>query len=273
MRYSELTDIEPQIGDVLAIEVGDTLVEATIQDLRDDGVVIELDQKAVEILSEAGFGNPSIIARTAYEPLGAIERPDTRTSQYTQIEPEKEPETKALKPAPEMGVTLSDCSNAMTWGIKTIKSLSDELKKKLRTSVKNTALEYLVIVANRTDAYDKKKFTEEHLRSCEQYLSYVTRNPSIKTWDDVVKYFSGQLAEAEYQGRKVQLGKPMKGDVKKSKVYVKGPKGNVVKVNFGDPNMKIKKSNPKRRKSFRARHNCDNPGPRWKARYWSCRAW
>jgi len=81
------------------------------------------------------------------------------------------------------------------------------------------------------------------------------------------------LDEAEYQGRKVPLGKPMKGDVKKSKVYVKGPKGNVVKVNFGDPNMKIKKSNPKRRKSFRARHNCDNPGPRWKARYWSCRAW
>ena len=50
-------------------------------------------------------------------------------------------------------------------------------------------------------------------------------------------------------------------------------KGNVVKVNFGDPNMRIKKSNPKRRKSFRARHNCDNPGPKWKARYWSCKAW
>ena len=81
------------------------------------------------------------------------------------------------------------------------------------------------------------------------------------------------MAEAEYQGRKVPLGKPMAGDVKKSKVYVKGPKGNVVKVNFGDKNMRIKKSNPKRRKSFRARHNCANPGPRWKARYWSCRMW
>ena len=79
--------------------------------------------------------------------------------------------------------------------------------------------------------------------------------------------------EAKYQGRTVPLGKPMKGDVKKSKVYVKGPKGNVVKVNFGDKKMKIKKSNPKRRKSFRARHRCENPGPRWKARYWSCRAW
>ena len=84
---------------------------------------------------------------------------------------------------------------------------------------------------------------------------------------------SGALLEAEYQGRKVPLGKPMRGDVKKFKVYVKNPKGNVVKVNFGDPNMRIKKSNPARRKSFRARHNCANPGPRHKARYWSCRKW
>jgi hypothetical protein len=79
--------------------------------------------------------------------------------------------------------------------------------------------------------------------------------------------------ESEYQGRKVTLNKPTSGDVKKSKVYVKNEKGNVVKVNFGDPNMTIKKSNPARRKSFRARHNCENPGPKWKARYWSCKAW
>ena len=83
----------------------------------------------------------------------------------------------------------------------------------------------------------------------------------------------GEMDEAKYQGREVPLGKPMKGDVKKSKVYVRKPNGNVVKVNFGQKGMKIKKSNPNRRKSFRARHNCDNPGPRWKARYWSCRAW
>jgi len=82
------------------------------------------------------------------------------------------------------------------------------------------------------------------------------------------------LTEAEYHGRKVPLGKPMRGDVKKFKVFVKDPKtGNVKKVNFGDKKMRIKKSNPKRRKSFRARHNCSNPGPRTKARYWSCRKW
>ena len=86
---------------------------------------------------------------------------------------------------------------------------------------------------------------------------------------------SVELDEAEYQGRKVQLGKPFltPDGPKKRSVYVKKPNGKVVKVNFGDKNMRIKKSNPARRKSFRARHNCDNPGPRWKARYWSCRAW
>jgi len=82
-----------------------------------------------------------------------------------------------------------------------------------------------------------------------------------------------EMDEAKYQGREVPLGKPMAGDVKKKKVYVRKPNGKVVKVNFGDKKMRIKKSNPARRKSFRARHNCKNPGPRWKARYWSCRAW
>ena len=90
--------------------------------------------------------------------------------------------------------------------------------------------------------------------------------------------------DAEYRGRKVKLNKPTRGDVKKFKVYVKDPKtGNVKKVNFGhggtsakrkgEKTMKIRKSNPKARKSFRARHNCDNPGPKTKARYWSCRKW
>jgi len=90
-----------------------------------------------------------------------------------------------------------------------------------------------------------------------------------------------ELFDAEYQGRKVPLNKPMRGDSKKFKVYVKDPKtGNVKKVNFGHggtsakrKTMRIRKSNPKARKSFRARHNCANPGPKTKARYWSCRKW
>ena len=111
---------------------------------------------------------------------------------------------------------------------------------------------------------------------------------------DFIKYLKGYINtlkeancncvfEAEYQGRDVKLGKPMQGDVKKFKVYVKNPAGNIVKVNFGhggtsaaskgEKTMRIRKSNPKARKSFRARHNCDQPGPRHKARYWSCRKW
>jgi hypothetical protein len=102
----------------------------------------------------------------------------------------------------------------------------------------------------------------EYIKRCDEMNEYIT-------------IMQPGLNEAEYQGRKVKLGKPFltPGGPKKRAVYVKNAKGNVVKVNFGDPNMRIKKSNPARRKSFRARHNCENPGPRWKARYWSCRAW
>ena len=85
--------------------------------------------------------------------------------------------------------------------------------------------------------------------------------------------FNELQVEAEYKGRDVKLNKPMQGDVKKFKVYVKNDKGNVVKVNFGQKGMRIRKSNPARKKSFRARMNCDTPGPKYKARYWSCRKW
>lgn len=119
----------------------------------------------------------------------------------------------------------------------------------------------------------------------------VENEEDVKSFVIFMREYNKELAEAncncvyeaEYQGREVSLGKPMRGDVKKFKVYVKNPAGNVVKVNFGhggtsaaakgEKTMKIRKSNPKARKSFRARHNCDTPGPRTKARYWSCRKW
>ena len=108
----------------------------------------------------------------------------------------------------------------------------------------------------------------------------VESEQDIKEFVQFMREYKQPLQEAEYQGRKVQLGKPMQGDIKKFKVYVKNPKGKVVKVNFGfggssakGKRMNIKKNNPERRKAFRARHNCDSPGPRTKARYWSCRKW
>lgn len=80
--------------------------------------------------------------------------------------------------------------------------------------------------------------------------------------------------KAEYEGRKVTLNKPTKGDRKKYKVYVKNDKGNVVKIEFGDPDMEIKRDDPKRRKNFRSRHRCDkDPPKKWEPRYWSCEFW
>jgi len=124
----------------------------------------------------------------------------------------------------------------------------------------------------------KKLISENENESyCNEY--FVENYNDIKEFCEFMESYKSDINEAEYQGRKVKLGKPMQGDVKKFKVYVKNPQGNVVKVNFGhkgkgnEKTMKIRKSNPQARKNFRARHNCDSPGPRHKARYWSCRKW
>jgi len=113
---------------------------------------------------------------------------------------------------------------------------------------------------------------EEAYNILKKQNRFGSKNEKFKLYEVDENHYSN-LNEAEYKGRKVKLGKIMRGDVKKFKVFVKNPNGKVVKVNFGDPNMRIKKNIPARRKSFRARHRCDTPGPRWKARYWACRTW
>jgi len=152
-----------------------------------------------------------------------------------------------------------------SWGKKAAKKESLEMKKQ-------TIMEMI------KEAMDDVRDTYGSEVSDRNKQSIKDGSKALKLTEEENEYYSmlseGEvLEEAEYQGRKVTLNKPMRGDVKKSKVYVKNAKGNVVKVNFGDKNMKIKKSNPKRRKSFRARHKCKTPGPKWKARYWSCKAW
>ena len=122
------------------------------------------------------------------------------------------------------------------------------------------------------------KEADEYCAQC--LVEYIERSVNESEY---INLMEPGLNEAEYQGRKVKLGKPMRGDIKKFKVYVRNAEGNVVKVNFGhggtsakragQKTMRIRKSDPARRRSFRARHNCDNPGPRTKARYWSCRKW
>jgi hypothetical protein len=119
---------------------------------------------------------------------------------------------------------------------------------------------------------DDLSFTDKRL--CEGIITPEILENVVN--DALYEYYSmteSNINEAEYRGKKVSLGKISRGDVKKYKVFVKNSKGNVVKVNFGDPNMEIRRDNPERRKNFRARHHCDNPGPRWKARYWACRTW
>jgi hypothetical protein len=135
-------------------------------------------------------------------------------------------------------------------------------------------------------ATKKGKVTKKHTKRAEESIEEVEYNyiPAREaTYDDgnpidfILEFWDDVVVEAEYQGRKVTLNKPMQGDVKKFKVYVKDPKTkNVKKVNFGDPNMRIKKSNPKRRKAFRDRHNCKKKmkkGDKTTAGYWSCKKW
>jgi len=95
--------------------------------------------------------------------------------------------------------------------------------------------------------------------------------------DGLADYYKSDKKEvtASDKNKGKKLNKPFRtpGGPKKFSVYVKNDKGNIIKVNFGDPNLSIKRSNPERRKSYRARHHCDSPGPRWKANWWSCRNW
>lgn len=125
--------------------------------------------------------------------------------------------------------------------------------------------------------YNENDIEYIDMSDLDMYIGYLERDMddelgSVEETDYVA---DDVLNEAKYQGRTVKLNKPFltPDGPKKRSVYVKNEKGNIVKVNFGDPNMKIKKSDPERRKSFRARHKCETPGPKWKARYWSCKAW
>lgn len=213
-------DHEPMVGDIVEIELGDTLVETYIEDITEDGVIIKVDETALRLMID-GKKQLDEACWKGYHKEG----------------------NKEL-----FGKTVPNC-------------------------VKNT---------NESEELDEGSYKQmmhddAEKMSLEAFLERWCHN---KEDEDFVKEFwhnvngdEEEVDEAKYQGREVPLNKPMAGDVKKSKVYVKKPNGKVVKVNFGDKKMRIKKSNPKRRKSFRARHRCENPGPKWKARYWSCRAW
>lgn len=244
-----LTEHTPAIGDRFQFELGNTLVETGIIGIAKDGVILESDAKTLALLKAYGarFEPATMSLNEGMSDVDIIFQElanGSRSIASIMLDPQNAEEKYVADKLQDMFYDVIEDFNLdpATDKEKIIAAMSDRL-------------------------YDEYASDEDADFDIDRLEPYDDAD-SEDSWDD-----PRSLHEAEYQGRKVQLGKPMAGDVKKSKVYVKGPKGNVVKVNFGDKNMKIKKSNPKRRKSFRARHNCDNPGPRWKARYWSCRAW
>ena len=234
----------PVVGDRFAINIREEcLIESYVVDVVEDGVVIEGDERLLELLEQYGYQLETV------------------------------PRYGAVGSSPGQGYTMGEddindaCSDDSDQELRLIRS---------RAGLAETAPYQPETDADHNDPLAAKAADDAAVGPMEED-GVDPVNAQGQDAEDLhgqaTSSVPGAVDEAEYQGRKVQLGKKMAGDVKKSKVYVRGPKGNVVKVNFGDPNMRIKKSNPARRKSFRARHNCDNPGPRWKARYWSCRSW
>ena len=255
LQEAELMEDNPAIGDVFEIEIAreEIMLESYVVDVVEDGIVIEADETMMSILRHVGYLEEGSNMPPAPDAnLGPIHGGQDARKFNKQHSPDNDLEEQQ---------TGSSFRNPRLAG------LEDEL---------NAATGAQSAQAATTNSLDQEaeKFRQR---------AKAGQVGTPRKWSEMSPIEQEELRrqgfgprptnEAKYQGREVPLGKPMKGDVKKSKVYVKNAKGNVVKVNFGDPNMKIKKSNPKRRKSFRARHNCANPGPRTSARYWSCRAW
>lgn len=213
----------PLVGDNVDIELtNDSMIESYIVELTEDGVIIQVDERAMQLLEEHGYTTEEI---RRYGAVGSSRG---------------------------MGYTLGEDENE-----------------------KDDVVDRVMELAGIARPMDEDEGNGELVAKT---LALAPTGPASDQIDEE------EMDEAKYQGREVALNKPMAGDVKKSKVYVRDPAtGNIKKVNFGhggtsakragQKTMKIKKSNPDRRRSFRARHNCDNPGPKTKARYWSCRAW
>lgn len=261
-----------ELGDEFGISFSEDLeISAEVVGFVEDGIVIDLDETAISHLTENGIrlfdgelteglrdpkDNP---CWKGYKPVGTKKK-GGKTVPNCVPESVNE-ENEAQRKLAQIGRKMMDmaASEKDDEFSNNLAKLGDALTRygtpfgprSVEDLIKTTGLEIKDIKAM-MDAAEKRPDT----------LSKV-KDPSPEK----------DVDEAEYQGRDVPLGKKMSGDVKKYKVYVRNPQGNVVKVNFGDKKMRIKKSNPARRKSFRARHNCSNPGPRHKARYWSCRNW
>ena len=249
-----------QIGDAFGISFSEDHEIATeIVDILEDGIVIELDDTAIDMLTNEGLeflegelvedkqkGVDGKACWKGYKRMGTKQKGGKTVDNCVKME-DHGPEN------PDAPVNYGEYDRE-----------GDMAKDDLRTI--DDAAEELYSILRADD--NLPEWVQSKITKAVDYIDTARDYMKAQNYEE-----DTQTDEAKYQGREVPLGKKMAGDVKKSKVYVRKPNGNIVKVNFGDKKMRIKKSNPARRKSFRARHNCANPGPRHKARYWSCRSW
>ena len=252
-----------QIGDAFGISFSEDHEIATeIVDILEDGIVIELDDTAMDMLTNEGLeflegelvedkqkGVDGKACWKGYKRVGTKQKGGKTVDNCVKME-DHGPEN------PDAPVNYGEYDRE-----------GDMAKDDLRTI--DDAAEELYSILRADD--NLPEWVQSKITKAVDYIDTARDYMKAQNYEEDVE--EDDVDEAKYQGREVPLGKKMAGDVKKSKVYVRKPNGNIVKVNFGDKKMRIKKSNPARRKSFRARHNCANPGPRHKARYWSCRSW
>ena len=298
-----------EIGDEFGISFSeDHEISTTIVDILEDGIVIELDDAAMEMLTNEGLtflegevvneekqkGLDGKACWKGYKRMGTKMKGGKRVDNCVKVGEDLDESGlqyyTGKKKYGKDGMTALAQAGRDGANQEELGKIKDKYAKEDH-GPENPDAEY------NQGEYDREgDMAKDQLRTidsaAEELYSIINAEENLPEWvqkkitlamdyiDTARDYMKSnkyaedaQTNEAEYQGRKVQLGKKMPGDVKKSKVYVKNPQGRVVKVNFGDKKMRIKKSNPARRKSFRARHNCANPGPRHKARYWSCRSW
>jgi hypothetical protein len=262
-----------EIGDEFGISFSeDHEIATTIVDILEDGIVIELDDTALDMLTNEGLhflegelveekqkGVDGKACWKGYKRMGTKQKGGKTVDNCVKMEgsnPEYDDEAgmadNNLETLKRAVVGLDDLIHAGD-------NLPEWCQEKIAVAKS--------MLVNVWDYMQSEENVDEAGSPAQQAAIAINMKKHHK------KPKSDEVDEAKYQGREVPLGKKMAGDVKKSKVYVRKPNGKIVKVNFGDKKMRIKKSNPARRKSFRARHNCKNPGPRWKARYWSCRSW
>ncbi len=298
-----------EVGDEFGISFSeDHEIATTIVDILEDGIVVELDDVALEMLANEGLtflegevvneekqkGLDGKACWKGYKRMGTKmkggKRVDNCVKMGEEIEESGLQYYTGKKKYGKDGMTALAQAGREGASEEELGKIKDKYKKEDH-GPENPDASYNV------GEYDREgDMAKDQLRTvndaAKELYSIIAADENLPEWvqakitkamdylDTARDYMKSnkyaedfEVDEAKYRGKEVPLGKKLPGDVKKSKVYVRKPNGNIVKVNFGDKKMRIKKSNPARRKSFRARHNCKNPGPRWKARYWSCRSW